>query len=128
MTRAFDSAASIPGVLPKASGRTDDDFRHRLGEFRFARSLTFAVYGDDGRDPKAVRVILDDGIQEPYRILTIEGLGRLVPPPETDWLKGWIDARDPWARVIYGNTIGIVRQARSCESSERRKADGGTGT
>ncbi|MCH7231602.1 hypothetical protein L0U85_12180 [Glycomyces sp. L485] len=86
---------------------------HRLGGFRFANSLTFTVYGDDEHDPNSVRVMLDDGSQEPYRILTVEGLGRLFPPPESKWLEGWIDAGDCWARIIYSNTISIVRKARS---------------
>ncbi|MEU6250440.1 hypothetical protein [Glycomyces sp. NPDC047010] len=107
---------AVPVGGPEASGKTDKDrFCHRLGEFRFARTMTFTVFGDDERDPKAARVVLDDGIQDPYPILTIEGLGRLSPSPEVEWRKGWIDARDPWARVIYGNTIGVVRQARSAQ-------------
>jgi hypothetical protein len=107
---------AVPVGKAEASGKTDDDrYRHLLGEFRFARTLTFAVYGDDERDPKGVLVILDDGIQGPYPILTIEGFGRLDPSPEVHWRKGWIDERDPWARVIYGNTIGVIRQARSAQ-------------
>jgi hypothetical protein len=106
---------------PVVHGRPDNvRFRHLLGEFRFARTLRFAVYGDDERDPRAVKVVLDDGVQEPYRILTVEGLGRLSPAPVTDWLRGWIDECDPWARVIYGNTIGIVRQARAVGSAAAR--------
>lgn len=91
----------------------EDRTPHRLGEFRFARSLTFTVFGDDERNPKTVRVMLDDGSQSPYRILTIEGVGRFCPPPVPTWLEGWIDDGDPWARIIYGNTVGVVRQARS---------------
>ncbi|MCH7232814.1 hypothetical protein L0U85_18430 [Glycomyces sp. L485] len=86
---------------------------HRLGEFNVAKSLSFIVYGDDEHDPIAVRVMLDDGIQAPYQILAVEGVGCYYPSPEVSWLKGWIDSGDPWARVIYGNTIGVVRQARA---------------
>ncbi|GAB3652646.1 hypothetical protein [Glycomyces tarimensis] len=89
-----------------------DAMPHRLGEFHFAKTLRFTVYGDDERDPIAVRVMLDDGIQSPYQILAIEGVGCYYPSPEVAWRKGWIDPGDPWARVIYGNTIGVVRQAR----------------
>ncbi|WP_026922174.1 hypothetical protein [Glycomyces arizonensis] len=86
---------------------------HRLGTFRFAKSLEFIVIGDDATDPTTVRVMLDDGFQEPYRILTVEGLDRFCPPPESTWLEGWIAKGDPWARIIYGSTIGVVRQARN---------------
>jgi hypothetical protein len=90
-----------------------DETPHRLGEFRFANTLTFVVYGDDPRDPMAVRVLLDDGCQSPYQILAIEGLGCFCPPPETTWREGWISPGDPWARIIHGNTLGVVRQART---------------
>jgi hypothetical protein len=104
----------FPGIEPACSGRADSErFVHPLGEFHFAKTLRFRVFGDNASDPKAARVVLDDGIQEAYAILTVEGLGRLDPAPITEWRKGWIDERDPWARVIYGNMIGIVRQVRS---------------
>jgi hypothetical protein len=107
---------AVPVGKPEAHGQTDDDrYRHRLGEFKFARTLTFTVFGDDQHDPKAARVVLDDGIQAPYPILTIEGFGRLDPSPVVNWRKGWINDRDPWARVIYGNTIGVIRQVRSAQ-------------
>ncbi|MCD0447057.1 hypothetical protein LO763_25905 [Glycomyces sp. A-F 0318] len=92
---------------------------HRLGEFRFAGTMAFTVYGDDPRRPNTVRVVLDDGVQAPYRILTIEGAGRFYPPPESSWLEGWIHPIDPWARIIYGNAMGVVRRARSGDPRRR---------
>jgi hypothetical protein len=71
------------------------------------------VYGDHATDPKSVKVMLDDGIQTPYRVLQITGLGRLDPAPESVWREGWIVPGDPWARVIYSNAVGVVRAARS---------------
>lgn len=84
-----------------------------LGTFRFAKVLAFTVLGDDPHDPGTVRVVLDDGIQKPYPILTIEAVGRFEPPPVPIWRENWIAPNDPWARIIYGNTLGIVRQARA---------------
>ena len=116
---------AVPVGKPEARGKTDDDrYRHRLGEFKFARTLTFTVFGDDERDPKAVRVVLDDGVQAPYPILTIEGFGRLDPASAVEWRTGWIDDRDPWARVIYGNTIGVIRQARSAQGPPPASSSG----
>lgn len=94
------------------SERDDEAMPHRLGEFGFAEMLTFIVFGDDARDPMAVRVVLDDGVQAPYQILAIEGVDCCYPLPEAAWRERWIDPGDPWARVIYGKTIGVARQAR----------------
>lgn len=99
-----------------SDGTEESSIPCELGEFRLAKSLTFIVYGDDPHDPKTVRVVLDDGVQEPYGILTIEGIGGLVPPPVSKWLDGWINPGDPWARIIYGNTISVVRRVRSANS------------
>lgn len=93
---------------------------HRLGTFRFAKTLEFIVLGDDATDPKTVRVLVDDGFQTPYRILTVDGLDRFRPPPESTWLEGWISDGDPWASIIYTSTIGVVRQARNNGESFRR--------
>ncbi len=93
---------------------------HRLGTFRFAKTLEFIVLGDDAADPKTVRVLVDDGFQTPYRILTVDGLDRFRPPPESTWLEGWISDGDPWASIIYTSTIGVVRQARNNGESIRR--------
>lgn len=84
---------------------------HELGRFEFAGVLTFTVFGDDPHDPRTVEVLLDDGIQAPYVILTVEAADYFAPPEPT-WLEGWIAPRDPWAKTIYGSTIGIVRRAR----------------
>lgn len=94
------------------SERDAEAMPHRLGEFGFAETLAFIVYGDDARDPMTARVVLDDGVQAPYQILVIEGVGCCYPSPEVDWREGWIDPGDPWARVIYGKTIGVARRAR----------------
>lgn len=91
----------------------DSELGHRLGSFTFARTLTFTVLGDDPHDPGTVRVELDDGVQAPYTILTIEAVKRFAPPPVLTWKDGWIGPGDPWARIIHGNTLGIVRQARA---------------
>ncbi|WP_026932492.1 hypothetical protein [Glycomyces tenuis] len=98
---------------PGASQADTPGHEHRLGSFRFAKSLELIVIGDAAADPTSVRVMLDDGFQAPYRILTIDGLDRFRPPPEPTWLEGWITKGDPWARIIYGSTIGVVRQSRS---------------
>jgi hypothetical protein len=95
-----------------------------LGGFAFAKSLTFTVFGDHPNDPVMVEVVLDDGVQEPYGILTIDGVGRVAPEPESTWLDGWIAYDDPWARIIYGNTIGVVRQARSAQRSQGLRSAG----
>lgn len=68
---------------------------HLLGSFRFAKVQTFDVYGDHVTDPKSLKLVLDDGIQTPYRNLRITAFGRLDPASECDWLEGWITPGDP---------------------------------
>lgn len=97
---------------------------HRLGTFRLAKTLESIVLGDDAAAPKTVRVLVDDGFQTPYRILTVDGLDRFRPPPESTWLEGWISDGDPWAAIIYTSTIGVVRQARNNGESIRRSNRG----
>ena len=40
------------------SERDAEAMPHRLGEFGFAETLAFIVYGDDARDPMTARVVL----------------------------------------------------------------------
>ncbi|WP_026922889.1 hypothetical protein [Glycomyces arizonensis] len=92
---------------------TDPKIPHELGRFAFAKSLTFTVFGDDPHHPDRVTVMLDDGVQEPYEILAVESLDRFTPPPVATWRDGWIAPTDSWTRIVYGNTIGVIRQARA---------------
>lgn len=65
-------------------------------------------------------MLVDDGFQMPYRILTVDGLDRFRPPPESTWFEGWTSDGDPWASIIYTSTIGVVRQTRNNGESFRR--------
>lgn len=94
------------------------DLTHELGRFTFANVLSFIVYGDRPDSPAEVQVVLDDSVQSRYPILVVEGLaGEEEPQPA--WRENWAAPGDPWVRIIYGNVLGIIRQAGVPEPARR---------
>lgn len=91
-----------------------DPFEFVLGGFHIARVLRFTVLCDHRTEPNSTVIVLDDGVQAPYTILTISGLQTALTAPETVWRAGWTTATDPWSKLICGNAISVIRQARSC--------------
>lgn len=102
---------------------TETQPTHELGAFNFAKTLRFTVLGDHPSRPERVAVVLDDGIEDPYRILTIDFTQDGTGPdraPHAMWRERWTSPRDPWVRLIYGNAVGIVRQARAERGDDKR--------